>query len=373
VNAVSCTTERGSRDDLDRAQEAFAAGSPVLVGDAGDPVVFIAADARTIGADGLERIHALSGGMTALGITDARAEQLALTPLTRPGGPVAGVRAGLALTAPVDAAHGIRGGWSLRDRAHTMRIAADPQSGHEHLSVPGHVHAAPIGARANAAAEASLELARAIHAEPAVALGPLTATDGGAVSLERALSVAALAQLPRASSAEVRALALLRRTGGRVVECALPTRDGAFRAVALDAPGRASGGAGAPGQLGGEDLGEAGTVMALIHGDPATAARPLVHVHAACLLGDAFGSLACDCAAELAAATDDILAAGAGVIVYVKPGTADPQRRYHCGSEAPVDLAPVLAVLSACGVDASRSELTPATRWVSAAAFRHRS
>ena len=113
--------------------------------------------------------------------------------------------------------------------------------------------------------------------------------------------------------------------------------------------------------------------MALVHGDPAAAARPLVHVHAACLLGDAFGSLVCDCAAELAVATDDILSAGAGIIVYVKPGTADPERRYHCGSEAPVDLAPVLALLAACGVQAGRSELTPARRWAGVAAFTHRS
>ncbi len=360
---MSRTTERGSRDDIDRAEEAFAAGSPVLVGDAGDPVVFIAADARTIDGDGLERIHALSGGMTALGLTDARAEQLALTPLTRLGGPVGGVRAALTLTAPVDAARGIRGGWSLRDRAHTMRIVADPQSGHQHLSMPGHVHAAPIGDRATPAAEAALELAGAIQAEPSVALGPLTARDGAPVSLQRALSVAALAQLPRASSAEIRAVALARRAGGRVVECDLPTRDGAFRAVVLDTP------PGAPGRTGAhasEDLGQDGSVMALIHGDPAAAAQPLIHVHAACLLGDAFGSLACNCAAELAAATDTILAAGAGVIVYVKPGTADPGRRYHCGSEAPVDLAPVIAVLAAGGVRAGRADLAPVGRW-----FRH--
>ena len=355
---MSCTTEPGSRDDLDRAAEAFAAGAPVLVGDPGDPVVFVAADARTIDAEGLGRIHALSGGMTALGITDARAEQLALQPLTRPGAPVAGVRAALALTAPIDASHGIRGGWSLRDRAHTMRIAADPLSSPEHLSVPGHVHAAPIGASATPAAEASLELARAIQGEPAVALGPLTAGDGGPVPLQQALSVAALAQLPRASSAEIRALALARRAGGRTVECALPTRDGAFRAVALDIPGGSE-----TARFVGDDLGGDGTVMALVHGDPAAAERPLVHVHAACLVGDAFGSLTCNCAAELAAATEAILAAGAGVIVYVKPGITDPERRYHCGHEAPVDLAPVLALLSACGVKPADAELAPAGRW----------
>lgn len=360
---MSCTTERGAPDDLDLAGEAFAAGSPVLVGDPGDPVVFIAADARAIDAQGLERIHSLSGGMTALGLSDERAEALALMPLTRPGGPMGGMRGALALTAPVDAAQGISGGWSLRDRAHTMRIAADPESGRTHLSMPGHVHAAPIGLRATPAAEASLELARSVQGEPAVALGPLTARDGGPVPLEQARSVSALAGLPHASSAEIRALALARRSGGRVVECALPTRDGAFRALSLDAPSQTADMAIAPG---GDPLAEDGSVMALVHGDPAAVAQPLVHVHAACLMGDAFGSLACDCAAELAAATDAVLAAGAGIIVYIKPGTEDPARRYHCGSEAPVDLAPVLAVLAACGVAPGRTETPPAGRW-----FRH--
>lgn len=353
MSGATESARRPSRADTGRAGEAFAAGSPVLVGDRGDPVVFVAADARTIDADGLERIHALSGGMTALGLTDTRAEQLALAPLHRPGGPVAGVRLALALTAPVDATHGISGGWSLRDRAHTMRTAADPASGHEHLSVPGHVHAAPIGPRATPAAEAALELARhAAEGEPSVALGPVTDRVGGPVSFESARSVGALARLPHGSSAEIRALALTRRSGGRLVECALPTRDGPFRAVSLDVP------VGGHGRPGGEALGEDGTVMALVHGDPAAAARPLVHIHAACLLGDAFGSLACGCAAGLAAATDAILAAGAGIIVYVKPGTADPGRRYHCGSEVPVDRAPVLALLAACGVTPARSAFT---------------
>jgi 3,4-dihydroxy 2-butanone 4-phosphate synthase/GTP cyclohydrolase II len=347
--ATGSRRRRPLGEDAERASEAFASGSPVLVGDRDDPVVFIAADARTIDADGLERIHSLSGGMTALGLSDARAAQLGLNALTRPAGPAVDFRAALGLTAPVDAAQGIRGGWSLRDRAHTMRIAADPESGHDQLSVPGHVHAAPIGPRATPAAAASLELARAAHCEPAVALGPVTDRNGGPVSFERARSVGALAQLPHASSAEIRAVVLGRQAGGRIVECSLPTRDGAFRAIALDTPERAAeAGAG----YDGEDLGQDGTVMALVHGDPADAAHPLVHVHAACLVGDAFGSLACDCAAELAAATDAILAAGAGVIVYVKPGIVDPERGYHCGSEAPVDLAPVLALLSACGVSA---------------------
>lgn len=349
MTAPASATWPGSRDD---AEAAFLAGAPVLVGDPGDPVVFVAADARTIDAHGLERIHAVSGGMTVLGLGERRAERLRLTPLRAARPAASGVRAELTLTAPVDAASGIRGGWSLRDRAHTMRVAADPASGQEHLSVPGHVHTALVGARSTPAAEAALELARAAQPEPAVALAPVTGRDGGAVGLEQARSVGALARLPHASSAEIRAAALTRRTGGRVVDCALPTRDGAFRAVALDTPTTAAG-------AGADDRLEAdGSVMALVHGDPANVRRPLVHVHAACLLGDAFGSLACDCAAALAVATEAILAAGAGIIVYVKPGTADRARRCHCGREAPVDRAPVLALLAACGVAPGRCTFT---------------
>jgi 3,4-dihydroxy 2-butanone 4-phosphate synthase/GTP cyclohydrolase II len=316
----------------------FADGAPVLIGDPEDPVVFVAADATAIDAAGLEAIHELAGGMTALGISGVHADRLGLvqpTPHLSPGG--------LALTTPVDAVQGIRGGWSMRDRAHTMRTAADPTSGPQHLSVPGHVHLARIASDATPAAVAALELARGTgtdDGEPAVALGPVTGSDGNPVSLAQARMVRALSRLPVVSSAEIRARAVARRTGGRLVECTLPVAGAAFRAVALGEPV-----AGGPSQAGDD-----GSALALVHGDPALTPRPLVHVHAACLLGDAFGSLACTCAAELAAATAAIITAGAGIIVYVTPGISDPARRYHCGRHTPVDLAPVVALLDACGV-----------------------
>jgi 3,4-dihydroxy 2-butanone 4-phosphate synthase/GTP cyclohydrolase II len=326
------------------ALSVFADGAPVLIGDPSDPVVFVAADATAIDAAGLEAIHELAGGMTALGISAPHADRLGLTqpPYLSPGG--------LALTTPVDAARGIRGGWSLRDRAHTMRTAADPTSGPEHLSVPGHVHLARIAVGATPAAAAALELARGDgdgHPEPAVALGPVTGSDGAPVSLAEARTVRALSRLPVVSSAEIRARAVARRTGGRLVEATLPVAGAAFRAVAL----------GEPSPAGPSQPGDDGSVLALLHGDPAGAPGAPVHVHAACLLGDVFGSLACTCAAELAAATDAILTAGVGIIVYVKPGISDPARRYHCGRDTPVDLAPVLALLDACGIAMAHADL----------------
>jgi 3,4-dihydroxy 2-butanone 4-phosphate synthase/GTP cyclohydrolase II len=323
--------------DPDDAADAFAAGEPVLVGDSDDAVVFVAAMAARIDAARLQTIQELAAGMTVLGLGTEHAQRLGLMPLApQAGGAVPHGRLGLELGTPIDAATGIRGGWSLRDRAHTMRTAADPDCRATDLSVPGHVHPAAVTTAATPAAAAALELARRYGSAPAVALSAVTGGDGMPVGLLAAQRTRELRRLPHVSSAHMRAEALTRRTEGRIVDCALPTRDGAFRAIALDD---------------GPVDPTHGSAVALVHGDPAATASPVVHVHPACLLGDTFGSLLCECQAELTGAADAILAAGAGVIVYVKPGVEDPNRRYHCGRDTPVDRAPVLALLRACGVN----------------------
>ena len=57
---------------------------------------------------------------------------------------------------------------------------------------------------------------------------------------------------------------------------------------------------------------------AIVKGDPAQAGGPvLVRVHSSCVTGDIFGSLRCDCGAQLHAALEAIDAAGDGLIVYL--------------------------------------------------------
>ena len=56
--------------------------------------------------------------------------------------------------------------------------------------------------------------------------------------------------------------------------------------------------------------------LALVHGD-VTGAPPLVRVHSACMTGDIFGSLRCDCGPQLEAALAQITAEGRGVLVYL--------------------------------------------------------
>ncbi|MFD9114281.1 GTP cyclohydrolase II [Streptomyces bottropensis] len=57
--------------------------------------------------------------------------------------------------------------------------------------------------------------------------------------------------------------------------------------------------------------------VALILGDPAAAAAPLVRLHSECLTGDVFGSARCDCGPQLREATERIAATG-GVLLYLR-------------------------------------------------------
>ena len=63
--------------------------------------------------------------------------------------------------------------------------------------------------------------------------------------------------------------------------------------------------------------GEVETVVALKLGDlAAPGPAPLVRIHSQCLTGDVFGSLRCDCRAQLEMALERIGAEGRGLLVY---------------------------------------------------------
>lgn len=319
------------------AAESFACGEPVLVGTEDELPVFVAAAAEGVDADRLERLERLSRGLVVLGIEDAIATQLRLpTPAVWPGS-----RLDLPFTASIDAARTVRAGWSRAGRSLTMRVAADPASTPADLAIPGHVHPARIRSddllTGGGTASAALELARISGKRGVVALGAIVDRDGGFVSLAAARRERRLSRLPVAWVEELRAIKRADRAARVDVDCALPMRAGRFRVLAYVAG------------VGGT------TTLALVHGDPASRQAPLVHVHRACLLGDAFGSLVCRCGAVLDQAIADIVAEGAGVLVYVKPGFAD----YECGRERPVDPSVIAGVLRGAGVSALRLEDEP--------------
>jgi 3,4-dihydroxy 2-butanone 4-phosphate synthase/GTP cyclohydrolase II len=310
------------------AAERFAAGELVLVGDDCDESIFVAAAADRITSRGLADLQELGRSTVVLGMTESTVERLRLHgPAGRPLG-----GEGLRMIAPIDAASRESGGWSLSDRAHTMRVAAQAESQPQDLLVPGHVLTAQIEEHGHGAAAAVVELARIAGPGSTVALSAVLDARGGVARLGDAVRSSQLRRLAHVSSAEPRSHAVARETIELAIGCDLPTRDGRFRAIAFGARDSAP------------------ATVALVHGEPARHPDPCVHLHVACRLGDAFGSLLCSCRAELDTATERILAEGCGVIIYAP--SPDPVQM-SCAREQPVDVALVTGLLRAIGVEAS--------------------
>lgn len=60
------------------------------------------------------------------------------------------------------------------------------------------------------------------------------------------------------------------------------------------------------------------THVAMVLGDPASSAAPLVRMHSECLTGDVLGSHRCDCGDQLDAALQAISSAGTGILLYLR-------------------------------------------------------
>jgi 3,4-dihydroxy 2-butanone 4-phosphate synthase / GTP cyclohydrolase II len=213
-----------------------------------------------------------------------------------------------------------------------MRVATAPDSRPSDVTVPGHVYPALVQERPGNAAAAALELARMSGREPGVALCAVVDRHGRTASLGDIRADAELRRLHVASAAELQSGWISRQADQLSVSCALPTRGGVFRAVGYG-----------PAE-------EDPATVALIHGDPALHEMPLVHVHVACLFGDAFGSLLCDCRRELHSAASAIVREGAGVIIYAKPEPAP----LACARGERIDATLVAGLLRATGVRALR-------------------
>lgn len=306
-----------SGDELALCIDRFAGGQPVLVGPESDGAAFVALAAADVRAAGLRKLGELAGDMVLLAIDGPVAERIALDAPT-----------------PIDAAACRDGGWSLDDRALTMRLAAAPDTRRCDLNVPGHVLTLPVDHVARSAPpSAAVELARASGLSGAVALAAVHDRAGMPISVTAARSDARLRDLAIAPHEELRGRALERALERDAVECVLPTREGTFRAVAHASD-------------------DAGTItIALLHGDIARSTPVLVHEHLHCRVGDTFASTACRCRSSLDAAIAAILEAGAGVILYAKVPLDNP---LACArGQGQLDPAAVIGLLARAGVDES--------------------
>jgi 3,4-dihydroxy 2-butanone 4-phosphate synthase / GTP cyclohydrolase II len=210
-----------------------------------------------------------------------------------------------AFTVSVDAAQGTTTGISASDRATTIRTLIDPETKPSDLLRPGHIF--PLRYREGGVlkraghTEAGIDLARLAGRYPAAVLCEVVNPDGSMARLPQLEAFAAEHDLKLISIADlIRYRRQSEKLVRRVAEARIPTQWGDFTAFAYESI------------LDGEQH------LALVKGDVAGKQDVLVRVHSECLTGDAFGSLRCDCGAQLEGALRRVAQAGEGVVVYLR-------------------------------------------------------
>jgi len=228
---------------------------------------------------------------------------------------------GTAYTVSVDAADRLSTGISASDRAHTLRVLADPSSKPTSLIRPGHIlplRAVDGGVRErDGHTEAGVDLMKLAGLNPVAAIGEIVDEDG---EMMRLPALIALVQREGVPVITIESLILFMEErkceadptaqieipeSSRVtfeVETNVPTEHGAFRVRAY------------------RDRSTGADHVAWIapdkNGNP-PADGTLIRVHSECLTGEAFGSLKCECGPQLQSALDTVEAEG-GVVIYLR-------------------------------------------------------
>jgi 3,4-dihydroxy 2-butanone 4-phosphate synthase/GTP cyclohydrolase II len=211
-----------------------------------------------------------------------------------------------AFTVTVDYRHGTTTGISAADRAATIRALIDPEAKPADFARPGHIlplRYRPGGVLKRAGhTEATIDLCRAAGVREAGLLCEIVSPDKASMARLPELMKFARAQgLPIISIADlVRYRRQQEKLVRRISSARIPTRHGDFIGIAFESV------------LDGEQH------LALVRGDVAGRDAVLVRVHSECLTGDVFGSLRCDCGAQLDAALAKIAGEGCGVVVYLR-------------------------------------------------------
>ncbi len=239
-------------------------------------------------------------GLICVALTAERCDQLHL-PLVSP---MNTSRFGTAFCESFDAVEGVTTGISAADRAASIRTAVRADAKPQDLARPGHMF--PLRARAGGVlvragqTEASVDLARLAGLEPAGVICEIMKEDGTMARVPDLIDFCAKHDIKMISVAE---LIRYRHTTENVVERreegVLNNQYGSFKTVTYESA------------INGERH------LALIYGDVRGKQDVPVRMHSRCVLGDVFGSTACDCQQMLNAALKRIAEEGAGVVVYL--------------------------------------------------------
>jgi 3,4-dihydroxy 2-butanone 4-phosphate synthase / GTP cyclohydrolase II len=210
-----------------------------------------------------------------------------------------------AFTLSVDAREGVSTGISAADRATTIARLVDPATTAQDVVRPGHVfplrYAEGGVLRRPGHTEAAVDLARLAGLPPAGVLAEVVNDDGTMARLPELREFAIAHDLALISIEQL--VEYRRRTErqlSREAQTRLPNSFGLWQAY------------GYRHEIDGTEH------VALVLGDVADGADVLTRLHSECLTGDVFGSLRCDCGAQLEAAMAAIAAEGRGIVLYLR-------------------------------------------------------
>ncbi|TCK23592.1 GTP cyclohydrolase II [Ancylobacter aquaticus] len=273
-----------SLTEAERAIAEMRAGRPVILAQAGR--LFLVASAEFADAERLSALNELAGGALQLVLTPARLRALGRPEYTQP----------MAIPASALGSERVQALIAQELSARDMNGQAKAEL-REELVEPG-----PAGA-------AALQLATLALMLPAVLMGPLAPAALTLPALTvRAEAIAGFGE-DRATHVEIVSRAPVPLISARDCEFVV------FR--------------------GGEGMREQ---VAVIVGAPDPARPVLVRLHSACLTGDLFGSLRCDCGDQLRATVASMAQAGGGVLLYLDQegrgnGIANKMRAYRLQSD----------------------------------------
>lgn len=300
--------------DIPTAIEALRNGRPVIVADdegrenEGD--VIIAAELAS--QEWIAWMVRNTSGFICAPMTNEIADSLNLPPMVEFNQDPRGT----SYTVSVDAADRLSTGISASDRAHTLRVLADPESTPASLFRPGHI--LPLRAvnggvqERDGHTEAAVDLMKLAGLRPVAAISEIVDEDGEMMRLPNLIKLGEREDVPVITIASLieyvqefhcdgipEAIVPIPETA-RVnfeVETTIPTEHGSFAVRAY------------------RDRSTGADHVAFFSGELDDGS--LVRVHSECLTGEAFGSLKCECGPQLDAALETIEREG-GVVVYLR-------------------------------------------------------
>ena len=241
-------------------------------------------------------------GLICLALLHERVRELGLKPMERRNRS----RFETAFLTSIEAAEGVTTGISAADRAHTVRVAIDPQSTAKEINTPGHVF--PLEARDGGVlvraghTEAAIDIARMADLIPAGVICEIMNDDG---TMARYDDLVIFCQRHALRMATISDLIAYRRRTERLVEVIVEREfdshyGGRFRMIVY------------------KNTVEYAEHIALVKGDVSTPDPVLVRVHAVNIVADLLGDMNSNSAHDLHGAMEIIRDANRGVVILIR-------------------------------------------------------